>query len=120
MERIAKVRDSSRFVFYRISCGIFQAGSDLKVRSNPWLKKSGKYGVRNENAVLVLSIILLYINPSGSIEVNSLLTFICQYFIVLKILLTGYTKNDEIQLDLPKGKMEYGEYVIYCAVREVN
>ena len=62
----------------------------------------------------------VYIDPSGSIEVNSLLTCTCQYFIVLKILLTRYTKNDEIQLGLPKGKMEYGEYVIDCAVREVN
>ena len=65
-------------------------------------------------------VILLYIDSSGSIEVNSLLTFPCEYYIVLKILLTRYTKNGEIQLGLPKGKMEDGEYPIDCGVREVN
>lgn len=66
-------------------------------------------------------IILLYCDPSGSIEVSyfSRNSFF-YYYILLKILLTMYIKNNEIRYGFSKGKIEFWETILGCAVREVS
>jgi hypothetical protein len=100
--------------------GYISGWSTGKTKMEPMARRIWKSWCDERERCPRVGIIFLDIIRFGSIEACSLLTFTCPYLMVLVILLTRYMKDGEIQLGFPKGKMEYREHLIDCAIREVN